>query len=63
MKSSYLKSVKHILALAFIGMAPIALTAQDATKPDVKTYASRTASDNAASKWDIFAGFSYLTPR
>jgi len=63
MKSSYLKSVKHILALAFIGMAPLALTAQDATKPDVKTYASRTASDNAASKWDIFAGFSYLSPR
>jgi len=62
MRSSYSKSVSHILALALIGMAPFALAAQDAAKPDVKTYASKTASNNAASKWDIFAGFSYLSP-
>jgi outer membrane protein OmpA-like peptidoglycan-associated protein len=62
MHSSYSESVKYILALALIGVAPIALAAQDAAKPDVKTYANSTASDNAASKWDIFAGFSYLSP-
>jgi outer membrane protein OmpA-like peptidoglycan-associated protein len=62
MHSSYSKSVKHILALALIGIAPIALAAQDAAKPDVKTYANNTASNNAASKWDIFVGFSYLSP-
>jgi hypothetical protein len=62
MHSSYSKSVNHFLALALIGMAPIALAAQDAAKPDVKTYASSTASNNAASKWDIFVGFSYLSP-
>jgi len=62
MQSSYSKSMKHILALALIGMAPIALAAQDAAKPSVKTYVNSTASNNAASKWDIFAGFSYLSP-
>lgn len=62
MHSSYSKSVNHILALALIGMAPIVLAAQDAAKPDVKTYARSTASNNAASKWDIFVGFSYLSP-
>jgi outer membrane protein OmpA-like peptidoglycan-associated protein len=63
MHLSYSKTVNHILALALIGMAPIAMAAQDATTPDVKTYASKTASNNAASKWDIFAGFSYLSPK
>jgi len=43
-------------------MVPIALVAQDVAKPDVKTYARNTASNNAASKWDIFVGFSYLSP-
>jgi outer membrane protein OmpA-like peptidoglycan-associated protein len=62
MHSSYSKSVSLILALAFIGMVPIALTAQDPAEPDVNTHASRAASNNAASKWDIFAGFSYLSP-
>jgi len=63
MHFSYSESVKHIFVLALIGMAPIALAAQDATKPDVKTYANSTASSDTASKWDIFAGFSYLSPR
>jgi outer membrane protein OmpA-like peptidoglycan-associated protein len=62
MHFSYSKTVNHILALALLGMAPIALAAQGSTKPDVKTYTSKTASNNAASKWDIFAGFSYLSP-
>lgn len=63
MHSSYSKSVKHILALALIGISPIALAAQDAAQPPVKTYASSAASNNAASKWDIFVGFSYLSPK
>jgi outer membrane protein OmpA-like peptidoglycan-associated protein len=62
MHFSYSKSVKLILAIALIGMASIVLAAQDAPKPDVKTYVNSTASDNAASKWDIFVGFSYLSP-
>jgi outer membrane protein OmpA-like peptidoglycan-associated protein len=62
MYSSYSKSAKHALALALIGIAPIVLAAQDVAKPDVKTYANSTASSNAASKWDIFVGFSYLSP-
>jgi outer membrane protein OmpA-like peptidoglycan-associated protein len=63
MHSSYSKSVNYILALALIGIASNVLAAQDAAKPDVKTYAASTASNNAASKWDIFVGFSYLSPR
>jgi outer membrane protein OmpA-like peptidoglycan-associated protein len=63
MHFSYSKTVSSILSLAILGMAPIALEAQDATKPDVKAYENSTASRNAASKWDIFAGFSYLSPR
>jgi outer membrane protein OmpA-like peptidoglycan-associated protein len=62
MNSSNLKSVKHILALALIGIFPIALAAQNAVQPPVKTYASSAASNNAASKVDIFIGFSYLSP-
>ena len=62
MNSSYLKSVKRILALALIGMAPIVLAAQDAVQPPVKAYASSAASNDAASKVDIFIGFSYLSP-
>lgn len=56
------KSFSHILAVALIGMAPIALAAQDTANPDVRTYAKSAASNNAASKWDIFVGFSYLSP-
>ncbi len=62
MHFSYSKSVNFILALALIGMASIVLAAQDAAKPNVETYARSTASNNAASKWDIFVGFSYLSP-
>ncbi len=62
MHHSYLKSVNHVLALALIGIAPIAMAAQDAANPTVKTYEKSTASNNAASKWDIFVGFSYLSP-
>ena len=63
MQSSNSISMKHILALALIGVGSMALVAQDTTKPDAKPYASSLASNNAASKWDIFAGYSYLSPR
>lgn len=63
MHSSYSKSVIHILALALIGIFPIALAAQDAVQPPAKVYADKSAANNAASKWDIFVGFSYLSPR
>jgi outer membrane protein OmpA-like peptidoglycan-associated protein len=62
MHSSYSKSVNHILAVAIIGLAPIVLAAQDAAMPTVRIYAGNAASNNAASKWDIFVGFSYLSP-
>ena len=63
MHLSYSKSVIYTLALALIGATPLALSAQDAPKPEVKTYVDRSASNNADSKWDIFVGFSYLSPR
>ncbi len=50
------KLICHALALACVALAPMALAAQDAAKP-----ASRT-SDDYASRWDIFAGYSYLAP-
>ena len=62
MHHSYSKSVSRILALALVGMSPLALTAQDAPKTDARTHASWRASNNAASQWDIFLGYSYLSP-
>jgi outer membrane protein OmpA-like peptidoglycan-associated protein len=62
MQASYSKSVKYILVLALAGVFTSALAAQDAVQPSVKPPANSTATDNAASKWDIFAGFSYLSP-
>ena len=62
MHSNYLRSLSHLFCTALIGLVPIALTAQDVAKPEVKTYAENTAANNAASKWDVFVGFSYLSP-
>jgi outer membrane protein OmpA-like peptidoglycan-associated protein len=56
MRSIYLKSVGRILALAMVAIAPIALAAQDAPKPATKPV------DDSPSRWDIFAGYSYLGP-
>jgi outer membrane protein OmpA-like peptidoglycan-associated protein len=53
-----LKSVSRILTLASLVSIPLALGAQDSAKPAAKAsgyYAS-------ASKWDIFLGYSYLSP-
>ena len=43
-----------LLALACVVFAPLVVAAQDTAKPAVP---------NAPSKWDIFAGYSYLSPR
>jgi len=63
MHPSYTKAVKRILTLALIGISPIVLAAQDTVQPPAKAHASSAASNNAASKVDIFVGFSYLSPK
>lgn len=55
MHSQFSKSVVRGIAIAIVALAPIALTAQDSTK------AAATSGDSP-SKWDIFAGYSYLAP-
>jgi outer membrane protein OmpA-like peptidoglycan-associated protein len=52
------KSVSRVLALAFVAVMPLALAAQDSTKP-----AAAAPAGDSASKWDIFAGYSYLAPK
>ena len=53
-----LKSVSQVLALAILMLAPVALTAQ--ASPASK---GNNSSDRYASRWDIFAGYSYLAPK
>jgi hypothetical protein len=57
MLSRVLKSVSLLLALGGVVSIPLALSAQDAAKP-----AAKTAASDSPSKWDIFAGYSYLAP-
>jgi hypothetical protein len=57
MSSRVSKSVSWALALAFVGAMPLALAAQDSAKP-----AKAASSEDSPSKWDIFAGYSYLAP-
>jgi hypothetical protein len=58
MHSHVLKSLSRVFALAMLALAPIALTAQDAPKPAPKAFPS-----DSPSRWDIFAGYSYLAPK
>lgn len=58
MYSQTLKSACRVLALACVGALPFTMAAQDAAKPSTKT-----ASSDSPSKWDIFAGYSYLAPK
>ena len=51
------KSVSRVLALAFVALIPIALSAQVTA-----TSTGRAFVDDFSSKWDIFAGYSYLAP-
>jgi len=56
MQSCFIKSVSRAVALAAVTLLPVALTAQ--TAPSAKG-----ASNTSPSKWDIFAGYSYLAPK
>jgi len=58
MYARVLKSVSRVLALALVAVMPVALTAQDSTKP-----AAKASAGDSPSKWDIFAGYSYLAPK
>jgi len=44
-----------VSALAFAAILPMAVAAQDAAP-------AKTAVEDGPSKWDIFAGYSYLAP-
>ncbi len=57
MYSRTTKSICRVLALACVALAPVALAAQDTAKP-----APKTSPEDYASRWDIFAGYSYLAP-
>jgi hypothetical protein len=50
-------SLGRILALGIMALLPFALAAQDSAKPPMKA-----AVDDSDSKWDLFAGYSYLAP-
>jgi len=49
--------VSRVAALAIAVMLPVALAAQDAAKP-----AAKAPVTGVSSKWDIFAGYSFLAP-
>ncbi len=58
MHSHLLKSLSRVLALAMLASVPVALAAQDAPKP-----APKASPSDSPSRWDIFAGYSYLAPK
>ena len=58
MYSRITKSVSRVLALACVAMLPVAMVAQDSAKP-----AAKAPAGDSASRWDIFAGYSYLAPK
>ncbi len=55
------KVARLALALACTSVIPIALTAQEAPKPAPPPRTGPSA--DAPSRWDLFAGFSYLAPK
>jgi len=58
MYSRITKSVSQVLVLACVAMLPVAMVAQDSAKP-----ATKAPAGDSASRWDIFAGYSYLSPK
>jgi hypothetical protein len=56
MYSRVFKSVSWALALAAVAFVPGAIPAQDSAKP------AAMAPGDSPSKWDVFAGYSYLAP-
>jgi hypothetical protein len=57
MSSRVSKSFSRVLALAIVAFVPVALAAQEAAQP-----AAKSAPEDSATKWDIFAGYSYIAP-
>lgn len=60
MYSRVLKHTGLALTLACASLLPIAMAAQESAKPAA---ASTAPSAESPSKWDLFAGFSYLAPK
>src|SRR5690242_5635287 len=60
MHSQTFKFTRLALALACASLLPISIAAQDSAQPAAAP--AKAASANAPSKWDVFAGFSYLAP-
>src|SRR3954453_10656069 len=58
MHSHLLKSWSRVFALAVLASVPVAMAAQDAPKP-----APRASQADSPSRWDFFAGYSYLAPK
>jgi hypothetical protein len=56
MRSSVLRSVGRVLASVSVSLLPIAMAGQTAPT-------ARGAANDSPSRWDIFAGYSYLAPR
>jgi hypothetical protein len=57
MYSRVLRSVSWALALAVVAFVPVAISAQDSAKP-----ATMAPAEDSPSRYDIFAGYSYLAP-
>ena len=53
-----LKLSCRVLTLACVAIVPIAVAAQNSAKP-----ASKGSWEDSPSRWDIFAGYSYLAPK
>jgi len=56
MRSSVLRSVGRVLASVSVSLLPIAMAGQTAPT-------ARGAANDSPSRWDIFAGYSYLAPK
>lgn len=56
MHASRLKNMSRVLALGLVAMVPVALCAQAPAK-------AKAPANDSPSKWDIFAGYSYLAPK
>ena len=62
MYSRVSKYTRLALTLACASLMPLAMAAQDSAKP-ASAAPSKTATGSTPSKWDIFAGYSYLAPK
>jgi hypothetical protein len=58
MYSRVSKSVCWVLTLAAAAVLPVMVAAQDSAKPAT----TAPSSEDSPSKWDVFAGYSYLAP-